>query len=712
LNSQDYGQIDRLSPGGLKISLFFLQSIHHVRDQQGQVKVVKVVNELSAMRETFLKRGSRHVVIGQPGAGKTTWVDWLQSQELTQSDSSLAVVIHLRELSAAKLPSLHQLVREAAGLHLMAEVESYHIRTWLNIGRIALLFDGFDEIAPNEREAFIEWLNALETAAGAGPVIITSRPLTSGHFGHLAEKFTKYWEIQAFDEPRVVDYIGRWYRYSPLLQDDQRLVDAPSLGRTWLGDPVIGPLTGNPLVLTTLLVVNHLDGKLPEGRSKLYERYVEGMLGLWDDKRKVRAATIDLTRSQKHRILTRIALHFQLCEIDLLDEGPMSELVEKLLQENHIEYMPVEVLALLRERTGLLIGPGMYSFVHKSVGEFLVAQAVIEGDQRDELGERVDRMRLFKERHSDRWLTVLFFWAGLTGLADLEDFIDRSLEVPGQADFELVYGLIYDQISRFPVDWAKKAVLRLFDRKDVFETGMCWGFSLAPELSVTHPPEPKCLSASGDELEELMNRLGFEWEDFSRIRGPFLPAIWVAVGANAKNVLAWQRALNVDPQTFGLPSYYYLFGLWEIGRVLDSADPELAEHLIDIYRKTFPDHSGIIPVYLLFDFVMQVERREKAVDRSFTTRLQVIRNQRAATVDEGWLKQTRDMRIYWSNIHDDLLSRFEKSLQEAIQRNFVHEDELAASAGEYVSELRARRDSLLEQSLNEERSDINFEDGE
>jgi hypothetical protein len=134
--------------------------------------------------------------------------------------------------------------------------------------------------------------------------------------------------------------------------------------------------------------------------------------------------------------------------------------------------------------------------------------------------------------------------------------------------------------------------------------------------------------------------------------------------------------------------------------------------LIDIYRKTFPDHSGIIPVYLLFDFVMQVERREKAVDRSFTTRLQVIRNQRAATVDEGWLKQTRDMRIYWSNIHDDLLSRFEKSLQEAIQRNFVHEDELAASAGEYVSELRARRDSLLEQSLNEERSDINFEDGE
>lgn len=680
-----------IEPGRIE-DLFVLPAIIH--RIQGQPDTI--VDELVAIRETFLKRGSREIVIGQPGSGKTTWVDWLQSQELSQSDPRLAVVIHLRELSAAKLPALHQLVREAGGPHLMEEVEAYHIRTWLNNGRIALMFDGFDEIAPGEREAVIEWLNELETAAGASPIILTSRPLTGDYFDHLDNKFTKYWEIQPFDEPRVVDYVGRWYRFSPLLQDDQRLVDALSLGRSWLGDPVIGPLTGNPLVLTTLLVVNHLDGKLPEGRSKLYERYVEGMLGLWDDKRKVHAAKIDLTRSQKHRILTRIALHFQLCEIDLLDEVPMSEFVEKVLRESHIEYTPVDVLALLRERTGLLIGPGIYSFVHKSVGEFLVAQAIFEGDLRDEFGERIDRMRLFKERNSDRWLTVLFFWAGLTGLADLEDFIDRSLEVPGRADFQLVYGLLYDQISRIPVEWAKKALIRLFDRRDVFSTYTRWAFCWSPEFMIEAPPSPKCLTAieGVDALTELTSRCGLEWRDFSNTRGHFLPSVWGTLGARARDVQAWQQALNVDPQTPGLPSYYYLFALARISDATNEADPDQAEHLIDIYRTKLPEQSGIIPLYLLSAFIdglhWDVNKRT-----TLTQRLQVIRNQRAATVDEYWLKHTRDMQMMMGG-RADLLVEFEKCLEEAVQQNYVREDELAVSAREYVSELRARRDSLLE----------------
>jgi hypothetical protein len=559
------------------------------------------------------------------------------------------------------------------------------------------------KIGPGEREAVIKWLNELETAASASPVILTSRPLTSDHFDHLHGKFTKYWEIQPFDEPRVVDYIGRWYRFSPLLQHDKRLVDAPSLGRTWRVDPAIGPLTGNPLVLTTLLVVHHLDGNLPEGRSKLYGRYVEGMLGLWDDKRKVRAAKIDLTRSQKYRIITRIVLHFQLREVDLLDEGPMSEFVAKVLQESKIECTPVDVLALLRERTGLLIGPGSYSFVHTSVSEFLVAQAVFDGDQCDESGEHIDRMRLFRERHNDRWQTVLFFWAGLAGLADLQTFIDRSLEVPGQADFELVYGLLYDQISRIPVDWAKKAFIRLFARQDVFETNSRW-FLEWPEFTVVHPPEPRCLSHSRlrDAFEELIVRFGLKWEDFSSTRGPFLPSLWLRLGARADDVRGWEKALYVDPHILRLPSDYYLFALSRIKRPLAAADPEQAENLIGIYRKAFPDHSGIIPLYLLFEFAntIKLSDRHPINAGSLTSRLQVIRNQRTAIIDENWLKRTRKVIVGKLTVrpfaNTDLLVAFEECLQAAIQQNHVREDELTVSARQFVSELRVRRDSLLE----------------
>jgi hypothetical protein len=182
-------------------------------------------------------------------------------------------------------------------------------------------------------------------------------------------------------------------------------------------------------------VVHHLDGNLPKSRARLYERYIEGMLGSWDDKRKVSEIGIEVSRATKNRILTAIALHFHLQEVDILDEDQLFRLVDKIVKENATGYSCADVLTVLRERTGLLIGPGSYSFVHKSVAEFLVAQAVIQGDRRDQSGERIDRMRIFRERHNDRWNTVLFFWAGLTGIADFEDFVDSAMDVPGDSTF-------------------------------------------------------------------------------------------------------------------------------------------------------------------------------------------------------------------------------------------------------------------------------------
>jgi NACHT domain len=440
------------------------------------------VQQPSHILHTFLSWNSRELIIGPPGSGKTTFASWLQIQHLSNLDPHLAIVLPLRDLRAAQLPSLVQLVRESGGQHRVDEIEPKHVFSWLDAGRIAIICDGFDEIAPSDRDMVTRWLNDLEAAAGGSSVIVTSRPLTSDHLRRL-QKFSNHWEILPFDESRVIDYIQRWYMHSTLLRDNGRQIDVSTLGKTWLSDPVVGPLTGNPLVLTTLLVVHHLDGDLPKSRAKLYERYVEGMLGLWDEKRNVSAVGIDLSRARKHRILTRIALHFHLREVDQLNEEHLLELVEKIVNESAGEHTAANVLTVLRERTGLLVGPGSYSFVHKSVAEFLVAQAVIQGDQRDENGERIDRMRIFKERHNDRWNTILFFWAGLTGVGDLQDFVDSSLDVSGDADFKLVFGLLYDQIERLPINWTRGVVIQLLER-GFAETASCrspgW---LAPRTS-------------------------------------------------------------------------------------------------------------------------------------------------------------------------------------------------------------------------------------
>ncbi|MCP4539905.1 MAG: hypothetical protein GY832_22425, partial [Chloroflexi bacterium] len=171
-----------------------------------------------------------------------------------------------------------------------------------------------------------------------------------------------------------------------------------ALAAGWRADPTIEPLTGNPLLLSTLLMVHHLDGSLPTGRSKLYRRYVEGMLGLWDDRRKVTATTVQLTLVQKRQILRGFALHMFLQEQDQLDEPATMDMVQELLQKMNVSLPAEGVLAALRERSGLIVGPGIYSFVHKSVAEYLVAEAILQGDQRDESGRRIDRFMLFEHR--------------------------------------------------------------------------------------------------------------------------------------------------------------------------------------------------------------------------------------------------------------------------------------------------------------------------
>jgi hypothetical protein len=59
-----------------------------------------------------------------------------------------------------------------------------------------------------------------------------------------------------------------------------------------------------------------LDGRLPEGRAGLYNRYIRGMLGLWDSRKKVKAAGIRLTREERYQILRSIALHMHLAKKD------------------------------------------------------------------------------------------------------------------------------------------------------------------------------------------------------------------------------------------------------------------------------------------------------------------------------------------------------------------------------------------------------------
>ena len=344
-------------------------------------------------------RGTRHVVHGGAGVGKTTWSLWLQSQLLQSKDRRLAVVLRLREAVDIESRSLLELLRERAGMHLRDALTDTVLRKWHADGRLIIILDGFDEVQEERRDAVEKWVKDLSANAKQSAIIVTSRWLHGKHLKQLEAPWEN-WDLLPFDKPRVVEFIERWHRYLPedALSASERQIDAQELARSFFDDPSLRPLADTPLMLGTLLFVHHRDKKLPSGRADLYERYVSAMLGLRDSGLGIKARATKLTDNEKRRVLAHMALHFHLTGTNEVNDKTMTHLVTEALRKFKFHDDVERLLAALCERTGLLQGPGTWSFMHKTIGEFLVADLICEGTTRLPDNRRLDRKEMWAHK--------------------------------------------------------------------------------------------------------------------------------------------------------------------------------------------------------------------------------------------------------------------------------------------------------------------------
>jgi hypothetical protein len=658
------------------------------------------------MVRTFAASSLRTFVLGSPGSGKSTWSRWLQRTVLTTGAASLAILVRLRELTKLnQLPSHQELVREAAGIHLREEIHADSIREWCELGKITFILDGFDEVPSNHRDAILSWIKELDTAVGRAGLIVTSRPLTSDHLNRL--KLTdQSWELLPFDEPRVIDYIGRWYANAPVLTGKPRDVDAGVLAASWLRDPVLRPLVGNPLMLTTLLMVHHMDGRLPGGRSRLYQRYIDGMTGLWNSRWGIPAA-IDLSSDLKKKILTKLALKLHCEQVEHLDDSEMRTFLDKVLPDLACGHLSSIVLDHLRERTGLLVGPGIWSFIHKSVSEFLVAVAIEDGDEVDG-GQKLDRLRLFKERHDDRWNTVLFFWAGLTTPGNLQSFIEQVAAEESDEDSMLALGLMVDQLQphRLSEPWRSTQLLNLLKRgfgESIVDSTYVWG-AVPKSWSASYPYysrairgiEPilfivalsRCLRSSTLTCEQLplchksvRSLFWLHFLEFPRSTGELRAAL---------------LSHNGDP-CLGEPSLAYPMTVGLAAAADKFRDVNLQDYLMTL-RESIPETRAFMVFFLIGQCVFHDLLKNRLNIEGWPTNdfrgfLPAIDAERDAPVDPAMLVQTRGFIVFDSKEPVDLLAEFLMALNRAVERGWVSEDAVTGRVRENVKELIKMRDA-------------------
>ena len=639
----------------------------------------EAVMQEKVILEFLAAPGARRIVHGGAGVGKTTWSLWMQSRLLESEPGRLAVVLRLREITDIEKHSLLDLVKERAGAHLRDSLTDKVLRKWHANGRLVVILDGFDEVPESRRDAVEKWIKELDTVAKKTALIVTSRPLQSGHLENLKKPWQQ-WDLLPFDENRIVEFIERWHRYLPEgeLSATERKVDAKSLAHTFLRDPSLKPLADTPLMLGTLLFVHHRDKKLPSGRVDLYERYISAMLGLRDSGMGVQARATKLTDKEKRRVLAYIALHFHLNRVDEVNDETMSGLIKDALSKFKFDEDVDRLLPALRERTGLLQGPGAWSFMHKTIGEFLVAEIVCEGTTRLPDKRRLDRKELWSNRHKDNWTSVLFFWAGKTSQRELEEFINDLLsEFIGEATL-LALALLHDQGDRLSHEIQRNLASILISKPLPNAEGPTGGHAhcvtaIAPSFAYKQDDHRAFLFqlrglSKVDSVIAFMSLFGrgiLLPSDLTQVQGEMrcqlTNAIFRAVDiAPSKLTLNIRQYLNHLPENdlaLYCARHFLLYPLWLERRDLQGHRQTLAE-----WSKEFPAGKTWIPLLLTGALIEEREKRILAAMKMVGPMLWEFRNEPVA---EDWLKGSDNCCGWFGLQKKDIL----KSTQELLKKH-------------------------------------------
>jgi len=343
------------------------------------------------------------VILGDPGAGKTTFLKFL-ALRLARGEG--------RELGLeGRLPILLPLAAYANALQgqdvrLDDFIAGYFndigsdlpvgemLAEALQNGRALILLDGLDEVRElTLRNTVVERVTDFYAfhRQRKNKFVLTSRVVGYRQVRPAAEGLAESTLVD-FDDAEIEDFVTRWtVALERQAQGDTFVArrDAEQERRELLSavqnNAGVRRLAANPLLLTILALMKRQGVTLPERRVQLYDQYVTTLLSTWNRARSLsgRAPGRDLDEIQTIRILAPLALwmHQTNPGVGLTKREDLHRKLGQLFAERgeaDPEAATRQFLGDVREHAALLLerGPEEYGFIHLTFEEYLAAVAV------------------------------------------------------------------------------------------------------------------------------------------------------------------------------------------------------------------------------------------------------------------------------------------------------------------------------------------------
>ncbi len=568
-----------------------------------------------------LDRSRRLVLLGDPGSGKSTFVNFvalcLAGEALGREEANLKrltaplpaedddeepkpqrwshgpllpVRVVLRDFAARGLPPVGERATAkhlwdfiAAGLegHGLGEYTPHLKRELLEKGGL-LLLDGLDEVPEAERRRE-QIKQAVEDFAAVFPrcrMLVTSRTYAYQQQAWQLRGFDKA-ELAPFSNGQIRRFVDRWYAHIGQLRGlnpDDAQGRAELLKRAIFNSGRLHSLAERPLLLTLMASLHAWrGGSLPEKREELYADAVDLLLDWWEGRKVLRDARgnvvmqqpslaefLQVGREKVRELLNELACEAHEAQPDLVGTAdvPAEKLMSRLMHlSQNPEVKPRLLARYLSQRAGLLVprGVGIYTFPHRTFQEYLAACYLTDHDYPEKVAE-------LARGEPNRWREV----ALLAGA--------KAARGTSSAIWSLVEALCYRDVREGETLPAEDA----------------WGALLAGQALVESANLERVSERNRPKLERVRRHLAFHVLRADGLEGrPSLPPVERAA---AGRVLARLGDPRFDPECWYLPKEPLL------GFVRIPAGPFLMGSTDDdemAYDNEKPRHEVTLPTYYI-----------------------------------------------------------------------------------------------------------------
>lgn len=387
---------------------------------------------------------SKLMILGKPGAGKTTFLKYLAIQcSLGEFQATLVpIFITLKDFAEArKQPSLLGYITQMLHDYGLENTQTGAIEEGLCLlleyGRILILLDGLDEVRVEDSRRVLKQIREFSNKYPANQFIITCRIAAREY---TLEKFTEV-EVADFDAQQIATFVTKWFATKDAVKGN-RLIQKLKENQP------IQELATSPLLLTMLCLVFEESVDFPANRADLYQEGLNILLKKWDAKRNIEREHVYKQLSVQHKedMLSQIALttfeqgdyFFKQEEVEQYISDYICNLPNVSPELEALQLDSKAVLKSIQAQHGLLVerALGIFSFSHLTFQEYFAAREIVSSSDPQALETAL--RRLVSHMTENQWREVFLLAASLLRTADyLLQLMKQAIDELAERDSQL-----------------------------------------------------------------------------------------------------------------------------------------------------------------------------------------------------------------------------------------------------------------------------------